>query len=743
MICNKCGNNIPDNSVFCGNCGNKISNNLFCSKCGSPISSTSTFCGNCGSSIILKENNDLSNNNQIQQSIQQPIQQQIQQPIQQPIQQSIIPTNNNVSNQKDNSKIFKGIIIGLLLIVIILLIVLLNQDDSSTTNNNNFDNKDKNRTIMIYMVGSNLESDLGIASADINSLDINKVDLNNINILLYTGGTKVWKNFAKNNENAIYQFTSNGFKKIKTMSLLNMGDANTLTDFLNYGYDNYKSDKYDVIFWDHGGAIQGAIYDDYTSDYLSLEDFSTAFKNSKFNSENKLESIIFRTCLNGTLEVATTFAPYAETLVASEEVTVGSATSRTFEFINTINLSDNNLSIGKKYIDSYVKWLDEIDPFDTVVETYSIIDLTKIQDLNNLLEDFSKSINIEEDYSLIARARNNIFQYGGEEGIDYDTIDLYSFINSIKSIDETKANKLLNKIEETILYSKTNENNSHGISIYMPYKGQEKVRNYFLTTVYPKLSDSPNYYNFIKSFDTKKNQSGSVTSSFSTFSSLNTNVDKTSNEFSIQLTEEQKNNFASASYIIFNKVEEGFIPIFTSSDYSLNDQGLLSTKLTDKLIKVKNKSDDISKAEYIFTFDEGNNTYTTYTTLEFFDEDAGAFLDYELYSATSTIKLDKDGKPYFASHTYTNKDDAGLVKTILDEKDFQLLIMHLPVYNILDKNGKYKESWETADRHYMIEEKINEYELLTSSMDIGEFYCIFKVSDTSNNYFYSNLTKIN
>lgn len=53
MKCEKCGNEIADNSVFCDNCGNKLpkQQKKFCGNCGAEIHNDAEFCGNCGFSV--------------------------------------------------------------------------------------------------------------------------------------------------------------------------------------------------------------------------------------------------------------------------------------------------------------------------------------------------------------------------------------------------------------------------------------------------------------------------------------------------------------------------------------------------------------------------------------------------------------------------------------------------------------------------------------------------------------------
>ena len=213
---------------------------MYCSKCGN-LSDNSSFCDKCGASFAT--------------SVAVPVQ--------------------NSTSYKDSSTKYKIIIILLLVILLALLVILLffkknNSDSDSPLTGGS-------RTVMIYASPTNLESDVRAMTTDLETLSGEKVDLENVNILLYTGGTKYWHNFIDNDENAIYILKEDGFEKLESYEKKNMSDPDTLSQFLNYAYDNYKTDLYDLIIYDHGNAIQGAVVDDfYENDILSLDEFAEA-----------------------------------------------------------------------------------------------------------------------------------------------------------------------------------------------------------------------------------------------------------------------------------------------------------------------------------------------------------------------------------------------------------------------------------------------------------------------------------
>ncbi len=213
------------------------------------------------------------------------------------------------------TKVQKAIILSLLLVIIGILIFLIFNSNKNDVNSVKTDNSNS-KTVMIYIAGNDLESQNYIATGDFSVVNPSNIDLSKINVVMYAGGTKKWHNFISNGENGIYELKQEGFTKVKSFEQKNMGDANTLSEFLKYTYENYPADSYDMIFYGHGSGIIGSTLDEFTQDDLSLEDISIGFSNSPFKNK-KLNVVIFRSCLNSTLEFATLFKNYAKYMVAS------------------------------------------------------------------------------------------------------------------------------------------------------------------------------------------------------------------------------------------------------------------------------------------------------------------------------------------------------------------------------------------------------------------------------------------
>ena len=111
------------------------------------------------------------------------------------------------------------------------------------------------KTVMIYMVGSDLESQYQAASTDIEEMLDSGYDESKMNILIYTGGCSNWHNRdIPEDANSILKIENGSLTELTSKDASNMGDPSNLTEFLNYGYTNYPAEQYDLILWNHGGG---------------------------------------------------------------------------------------------------------------------------------------------------------------------------------------------------------------------------------------------------------------------------------------------------------------------------------------------------------------------------------------------------------------------------------------------------------------------------------------------------------
>ncbi|MBO6195273.1 MAG: hypothetical protein J6O56_02860 [Bacilli bacterium] len=671
---------------------------MYCTSCGSKNDEKNSFCISCGKPM----------NNKVKE---------------------VVVSNKKKSGFSKKERIVVISLLSVLVVFLLLVAIILVRPGN-----------DK-RTIMIYLDGSNLEYDSGIPTADLEAIDKSKIDFNKVNILVYTGGTKEWQNnYVSNEENAIFQLTKDGYKKIKTYEKLNMGDPNTLTTFLKFGYDNFRAGHYNLILYDHGGALDGAIYDDFTLDNLSLEDFEIALKNSPFNSRNKFDSVIFRTCLNGTLEVATLFKDYSKYIVFSEEVSYGSAFSNVLGFINNVSSSDNGYAFGKKFVDQYKKQMDDIDTFGTMGVTYSVVDLSKIDSVIEELDNFISGIDLKKDYNSISRIRGNLYQYATSGGgaDSYDTIDLYSLIDELDKYSTVDSSRVKSKIDEAVLYNYTNISSSHGMSVYFPYNGMSTFKTKFLN-VYKKLNASNNYRKFITNFYTLQN--GSATLSFN-MNETTSKVEESGKEVSLQLTSEQLKNYSTVSYVVFERDKEHpnyYYPIYRAKA-NVDKKGVVKTNIGNNLLSM---TDEEGNSFLVPLFANSTDGLSKWYTDGAFVYDKSKSFDEKGFSYAVKLYYNyKNKKPYISNVKVSTDIDERLEGTLLDINKFDVLEVYRFEYKILDENGNYTDEWESGPEYKGYSVDLKKYKLENSSLKDNEYYVVFYIYDVNNKKHNSNLIKV-
>ena len=180
---------------------------------------------------------------------------------------------------------------------------------------------DSGWTILVYLCGTDLESQYSAASMDIEEA-LSESYNDDVRVVYQTGGTAEWNEYYGISSAASQRYvTNNGeLELVEEFELSPMGDAQTLADFVSWGVENYPAEHMGLVFWNHGGgSISGVCFDEMNdSDSLSLREIDSALNSVYDQMTDKFEFIGFDACLMSTLETANIVAPYARYMFASE-----------------------------------------------------------------------------------------------------------------------------------------------------------------------------------------------------------------------------------------------------------------------------------------------------------------------------------------------------------------------------------------------------------------------------------------
>ena len=353
-------------------------------------------------------------------------------------------------------------------------------------------------TIMVYMCGTDLESRGGMASSDINEMLGAKLS-DKVNLILYTGGCKAWKNDVISSQvNQIYQVKDGKLNLLeKDMGDKKMVDPATLTGFIKYCNTNFPANRNELIFWDHGGgSLTGYGYDEkYASaGSMNLSGINKALSDSGM----KFDFIGFDACLMATLENGLMIEQYADYLIASEETEPGVGwyyTNWLTEFSKDTSMATVN--VGKIIVDDFIDVCAQKCKGQKT--TLSVVDLAELKNtVPNELTEFAKSTNDiikNDDYKKVSKARNNTREFAQSSKIDQ--IDLVNFCDNLGT---SEASELAKALKGAVKYNRTASNmtNSNGISIYFPYQKTKNVTN--AVNLFNNIGMDSEYSKCIKEF---------------------------------------------------------------------------------------------------------------------------------------------------------------------------------------------------------------------------------------------------
>ncbi len=353
-------------------------------------------------------------------------------------------------------------------------------------------------TILVYMCGTDLESNGGFATKDLQEMAAAEIG-DNVRLLVYTGGCKSWRNsLISNSKNQIYQVLDGGFKlQWESDSLQAMTDPDTLSGFIQWGKRNYPADRYELIFWDHGGgSLSGYGYDEVhpRAGSMSLSGIAKALKDGGCT----FDFIGFDACLMATLETAMVAEPYADYLIASEETEPGCGWYYT-DWLTKLSKdpSMSALEIGTNIADSFVSVCSQVASGQQA--TLSVIDLAELAGtVPPAFRDFAQSTNASiqsSDYKAVASARANAKEFAQSSKIDQ--IDL---IHLADNLDTVQSRALAKALRSAVKYNATSRNisNANGVSIYFPYGKTSSVST--ASKLYGQIGLDSAYTDCIKSF---------------------------------------------------------------------------------------------------------------------------------------------------------------------------------------------------------------------------------------------------
>ena len=346
-------------------------------------------------------------------------------------------------------------------------------------------------TIFCYFCGSNLEED-DSATNDIYEM-IETSSGTDLRFVVMCGGSNVDHEFFKNWATYRLLIEDGKVYKVGRADLLDMGDTRTLNDFLSWGLYTFPSEHSGVVIWDHGaGALGGCCYDDlFASDNLTLPEMDLAFRKVSDFREDKFDFIAYDCCEMASLELACMLQDDADYLVASQDVMPAEGFDYTALAQKIVDDPDSDAyDVCEAICNGY--W----ESFGADIPYYATISIMDLNELDTLMASLGRYCSAVDGYIVGSEAASLRNALNDEADIDYNFIDLNSFISCCSAYVDPADYSLEEAASEFIPYVRHGSNHVtvSGVTLYIPVTHLYDDEAVLFDQILP---DNPGYVDFI------------------------------------------------------------------------------------------------------------------------------------------------------------------------------------------------------------------------------------------------------
>ncbi|MCQ2494226.1 MAG: clostripain-related cysteine peptidase [Lachnospiraceae bacterium] len=328
------------------------------------------------------------------------------------------------------------------------------------------------RTIMMYIVGSNLESPEeygapgGAASMDIDEMLAANIP-DDVNVVLECGGAFEWVNpNVPDGSVSRHIIKDQELVMVENLGRTTMTKYGDLTDFIMYSVANYPADNYTLLLWDHGGSIPIS----YGMDQLGDEDDLYTDVELKAEIENAgvhFDTVIFDACNMCTLEIGIALADSSDYMVGAESYVNGIGIYYTNWLAQT---AGSTSTFCETIVEDY---MDTINSYG-LVGSMSVIRLDRIDEVYDAYVDYMKTVDNYvynyDDFGAYVKARGNCGEYYGTDSVDLTTL--------ANKYETEKSSALINAVSNAVVYTESDMPYGHGITAYSPSPDYFYTYNY-------------------------------------------------------------------------------------------------------------------------------------------------------------------------------------------------------------------------------------------------------------------------
>ena len=268
-------------------------------------------------------------------------------------------------------------------------------------------------------------------------------------------------------------------------SELNLGSPETFASFIEVGLTNFPASHYALILWDHGAGWPGVGPDETNGlDVLDMADLAQGLENGLAAAGvDSIDLIGFDACLMSTYEVASVVAPYADFMLASQELVPGHGWDYESLGLLAQDPGSSPQELGSAFVEGFAGQAQAMGTGADI--TLSLLDLNGIETFQSAFGTLAQLIATSPSVygQALASARRDLLGFGRNPDPDLDTnlVDLGGLLANLGERadlgDLASAARDASVALESLVVTKVNgpaTTGASGLSVYFP-----EIERYF------------------------------------------------------------------------------------------------------------------------------------------------------------------------------------------------------------------------------------------------------------------------
>ena len=331
-------------------------------------------------------------------------------------------------------------------------------------------------TVLVYLCGSNLESEMGAASDDIREMLASGAGASgDVCVLAATGGSARWQRYGISpSQVQYYNVKGDAPLLLAEAGRVSMGDADTLAAFLRYGLANAPAEHCALILWDHGGGpVFGMCEDEnHPGDSLTLAELRDAL--TRGLNGRRLDVLAFDACLMNSVDVCALAADFADYTVSSQEMVSGKGLDYEGWLAPlAARPGTDALALAEQMARTYVS--DTASGRNPETATMSVVRSDAMAGVTRAANAFAAALTplLANRLSSVVRLRNRLVSFGEfANDTASDLVDVQALCDAYAALLPDECARLKAAAAQAVVCNATSPDiagQASGLSLFMPY----------------------------------------------------------------------------------------------------------------------------------------------------------------------------------------------------------------------------------------------------------------------------------